>query len=265
MTTTAFHTGLFQLPTPSDALSHPIWVKQISCIPRAARQSCRSLLTQIIRKVIDDSNNKLAWNELLHFNPKKGEALETSVTSSSSALLLGVRIRYRLFKSRKHTLDQALRIAKWLPQSPASLRPVISEPLSGLSVESYTPAPVNLETLQALQQKHPAAASDRRPPCDPARNQRFEPLQVSKEDVLRAFRSFPLCSSGRPDGLALQRINDLLAGATDNSLQSALVQLINVQLVGFCCKEINTIVFGGRLIAVTKKDGGIRPISVVTP
>jgi len=86
-----------------------------------------------------------------------------------------------------------------------------------------TPVPVNLETLQTLQQKHPAAASDRRPPSDPAGNQRFEPLQVSKEDVLRALRSFPLGSSGGPDGLAPQHINDLLAGATDDSLQSALV------------------------------------------
>jgi len=49
----------------------------------------------------------------------------------------------------------------------SKLRPVIAEPLSRLSVESDIPAPVNLETLQALQQKYPVAASDRRPPCDP--------------------------------------------------------------------------------------------------
>ena len=127
---------------------------------------------------------------------------------------------------------------------------------------SDTPAPVNLETLQALQQKHPAAASDRKPPCDPAGNQRFEPLHVSKEDVLRALRSFPLGSSGGPDGLTPQHINDLLAGATDDSLQSAVVDLVKVLLAGSCCKEINTIVFSGRLIVVTKKDGGICPISV---
>jgi len=45
-------------------------------------------------------------------------------------------------------------------------------------------------------------------------------------------------------------------------LQSALVDLVNVLLTGSCCKEINTIVFGGRLIALTKTDDGIRPISV---
>ena len=127
---------------------------------------------------------------------------------------------------------------------------------------SDTPAPVNSETVQALQQKHSAPATDRRPPCDPAGNQRFEPLQVSKEDVLRALRSFPLGSSGGPDGLTPQHISDLLAGSTDDSLQSALVDLVNVLLAGSCSKEINAIVFGGRLIALSKKDGGIRPISV---
>jgi len=97
---------------------------------------------------------------------------------------------------------------------------------------------------------------------DPAGNQRFEPLQVSKEDVSKALHSFPLGSSGGAAGLTPQHINDLLAGATDDSLQSALVGLVNVLLAGSCCKEIITMVFGWRLITLNKKDDGIRRISV---
>ena len=69
-----------------------------------------------------------------------------------------------------------------------------------------------------LKSKHPPPAADRRLPCDPADNPRFEPLQVSSDDVGRALRSFPLGSSGGPDGLSPQHIADLVAGATDDSL-----------------------------------------------
>jgi len=41
-------------------------------------------------------------------------------------------------------------------------------------------------------------------------------------------------------------------------LQSALVDLVNVLLAASCCKEINTIVFAGRLIAITKMAESVR-------
>ena len=50
-------------------------------------------------------------------------------------------------------------------------------------------------------------------------NPRFEPLQVSSDDVVRALRSFPFGSAGGPDGLSPQHIANLVAGATDDSLQ----------------------------------------------
>jgi len=63
---------------------------------------------------------------------------------------------------------------------------------------SDAPAQVNHDTLQALQIKHPGPAHNRRTPSDPGDNPRFESLQVSKEDVIRALRTFPLGSSGGP-------------------------------------------------------------------
>jgi len=57
-------------------------------------------------------------------------------------------------------------------------------------------------------------------------------------------------------------IRDLLAGSTDDSLQQALVDFLNLMLAGSFDQEVNSIIFGGRLIAVSKKDGGIRPICV---
>jgi len=80
---------------------------------------------------------------------------------------------------------------------------------------------------------------------------------------MRALRTFPLGSSGGPDGITPQHIRDLLTGSTDDSLQQALVDFVNLMLAGTFDKEVNSIIFGGRLIiALSKKDGGIRPISV---
>jgi len=81
----------------------------------------------------------------------------------------------------------------------------------------------NQDTPMKLTAKHPPPAADRRLPCNPADNPRFEPLQVSSDDVVRASRSFPVGSAGGPDGHSPQHIADLVAGATDDSLQQALV------------------------------------------
>ena len=127
---------------------------------------------------------------------------------------------------------------------------------------SDAPAPVNQDTLNTLQTKLPGPAHDRRTPCDPKDNPRFEPLQVSKEDIVKTLRTFPLGSSGGPDGITAQHIRDLLAGSTDDSLQQALVDFTNLMLSGAFDEEANSIIFGGRLIALSKKDGKVRPISV---
>ena len=52
---------------------------------------------------------------------------------------------------------------------------------------------------------------------------------------------------------------------TDDSLQHALVDFLNLMLAlaGAFDQEISSIIFGGgRLIALSKKDGGVRPIYV---
>jgi len=118
---------------------------------------------------------------------------------------------------------------------------------------SDTPAPVDQGTVKLLQTKHPGPADDRRSPCDPGDNSRFEPLQVSKEDIMKALRTFPLGSSGGPDGITAQHIRDLLAGATDDTLQQALVDFVNLMFAGAFDAEVNAVIFGGRLVALAKK------------
>ena len=70
---------------------------------------------------------------------------------------------------------------------------------------------------------------------------------------MKALRTFPLGSSGGPDGITAQHIRDLLAGATDDSLQQALVDFVNLMLAGAFDAEVNAIIFCGRLVALAKK------------
>ena len=88
------------------------------------------------------------------------------------------------------------------------------------------------------------------------------PLQVSPEDVLRNLKTFPAVSSSGSDGLTAQHLSDLLAGALDEQFKTNLTDFVNVVLQGDLPTEAREILFGGRLIALQKKDGGVRPIAV---
>jgi hypothetical protein len=121
------------------------------------------------------------------------------------------------------------------------------------------PADDSVDTLVKLHEKHPTAPSDRQFPVATTEAN----LCVDENDVIRAARSFPAGSSGGPDGFRPQHLVDLInnreAGQT---LQGALTAFVNTVLQGSCPAEIIPVMFGGRLIALSKPSGGIRPIAV---
>jgi len=118
------------------------------------------------------------------------------------------------------------------------------------------------ETLAALKHKHPPAPVDRRQPCDPDSSERFIALQVSKEEVSKAVSSFPAGSSGGPDGITPQHLKDLMAFGVDENIGQHLSDLANLLLKGGLPEEVNEVIYGANLLALSKKDGGIRPIAV---
>ena len=64
-----------------------------------------------------------------------------------------------------------------------------------------TTAPDNQDTFQALLDKHLQALEDRKPFQDPKEASKFTPFQASFSNASKALRSFPLGSSGGPDGV----------------------------------------------------------------
>jgi len=116
------------------------------------------------------------------------------------------------------------------------------------------------ETLSSLVAKHPSASVDRKPFPPPLPS---AALSVDESDVLGACRSFPAGSSGGPDGFRPQHLLDLVNCTESGSdFLTALTGLVNLLLGGSCHQDIIPILFGGRLLALEKKSGGIRPIAV---
>ncbi|NJL55677.1 hypothetical protein HC928_11090 [bacterium] len=88
-------------------------------------------------------------------------------------------------------------------------------------------------------------------------------LSVDEQEVRQAAMSFPAGSSGGPDGLRPQHLKDMLPNDNvDIGFLSALTGFVNTVLTGLCPPSIAPYFFGGRLIALKKKSGGIRPISI---
>jgi len=90
---------------------------------------------------------------------------------------------------------------------------------------------------------------------------------VDQNEVRKAILSFPAGSLRGPDGLRPQHLIDLLqCRESASDFRAALTGFVNMVLAGHCPNTISQLFFGGRLIALTKGSGGIRPIAVgMTP
>ena len=116
------------------------------------------------------------------------------------------------------------------------------------------------DSLHKLQKKHPVGSGGLTdlPATNPA-----QVLSVSKEEIRRAVQSFPASSSGGPDGMRPQHLKDLaFCRESGTDFLSALTIFTNTVLAGLCPPEVNSFFFGGRLIALRKKTGGVRPIAI---
>jgi len=129
-----------------------------------------------------------------------------------------------------------------------------------LLVSEDTPAMPSVEGLRKLQEKHPLATLDGSTLPLP---QSDNILSVTELEVRKAVMSFPAGSSGGPDGLRPQHLKDLLnCREAGSDLLTTLTAFVNMLLAGRCPSVVAPIFFGGRLIALNKKSGGIRPIAI---
>ena len=258
-------------------LQHPLLRGAlIKRIPRAARLSCADLLTSILRSITSapaDINN---WKHLLSFGPDILSKPKRGGKRRNISTIINTRLR-EWNSPEQRVEEQEPERHPHRPQhrqKDSQLQYLASAVASKLEDGNYKaairlicsedkPAKENAVTLSALKMKHPAAPNDRRPQCHPSSSTRFEPLQITVADIKTAVRTFPPGSTGGPDGISPQHLKDMLIAEGDTGpLHVELCSFVNVLLNGETPDEVNQVIYGGRLIALEKKDGGVRPITV---
>jgi hypothetical protein len=97
----------------------------------------------------------------------------------------------------------------------------------------------SVDTLAALQAKHPAARQDSIHIPDPQPDCQ---LVMDENVVLRTLRSFPAGSSGGPDGLRPQHLIELVCCKESGSnLLASLTAFVNLILSGSCPSQITPL------------------------
>ena len=116
--------------------------------------------------------------------------------------------------------------------------------------------------IGSFERKHSAAHLSS---CfDPSPNPALFKVTINEQDVRKAIISFPNGSAGSPDGLRPQHLKDLTGPSAMEGgqlLLSALCPLIYLILSGKTPPSICPHFFSASLVALRKKNGGIRPIA----
>ena len=254
--------------TPHVSLQHPNLSSQtIKHIPKAARLECARALANVLNKIVDNPLSVSEWSHLLYYGkevliapPRAGRRVNLpNMIKKRNACYISRRevtqsdatTKYKPSRTNDDFFSSIIRSKIEDGNIRAAVRILCSDD----SIAADNP-----ETLQSLRDKHPSNRENLSAPLDPSSTQA---LQISENDITKAVRSFPTGSAGGPDGIRPQHIqeliNDRIAGPV---LLPALTAFINMLLKGECPDEVRRVLFGGRLIALEKKDGGVRPIAI---
>ena len=234
-------------------------------IPKGARPACSALLKSLIVNVLSEPASSLHWCNLLAFapavlcQPPRGgrggnttKLIKQRVSEFAGPASIHSRIENPPRNSSGSDAHLAAVVSSKLEQGnfKAAVRLICSED---------SPAALSSSTINLLKEKHPAAPANRRPPPNPLDYS----LTVDHACILQAIKSFPSGSSGGLDGLRPQHLRDLTSCQVEcDALIPAICDFVNLLLAGVCPVDVQPILFGGNLIALAKKCGGVRPIVV---
>jgi hypothetical protein len=115
-------------------------------------------------------------------------------------------------------------------------------------------------TADLLRTKHPAG-----PDLQPPDHELPAALSLIRESLINAITRTPSAGAPGPDGLRpghLKQLTGPLAGAAQEDLLAALQDFCNLCLAGLVPLSVRPLFFGAGLIALRKKDGGLRPIAI---
>ncbi|KAI5642477.1 reverse transcriptase (RNA-dependent DNA polymerase) domain-containing protein [Phthorimaea operculella] len=117
--------------------------------------------------------------------------------------------------------------------------------------------------MASLQSKHPAPSRPLVLP--PAPDISFTACKAQEEDVAQALSTFYNGSAAGLDGIRPSHLKELTsssAGDNGRRLLTSLTNLCNFLLSGRLNVEVCPFLYGAALCALSKKDGGVRPIAI---
>jgi hypothetical protein len=238
----------------------------IKHIPKSARTSCANHLSGILKETTAHPQSSSSWLALFQWAKsilavpiKAGEKQNLTsliikrTTPSATPVVTTSGVEPPGIGRKSAPSSLAKTVASKLEDGnmKAAIRLLVSE-------DSFTPP--SDAVLSSLQEKHPPSSLDEY--VLPLPDQSLSPV-VSEDAVKKAIASFPAGSAGGPDGLSPQHLKVLVGSRIAGpDLLTAITGFINMILSGQCPSLIAKSFFGGRLLALSKKSGGIRPIVI---
>ena len=237
-------------------------------IPKGSREAASSKLCENFEE-ITRSNTIEVWERLLLlprrclYTPSRGgqrwslASLVNKQIADEESLLPSAQKGSAKAKNAPHDPAKYLCKAISLKLGEGDFRGAIR-----LACSDDSMAEVNEDTLSSLQAKHSSPHPASNPPTPPLSQHTAALIYVTPEMVVYAIHSFPTGSSGGPDGLFPQHlILNSPSGVTAPFLSSLSAFILHV-LNSSTPIPLRPLFFGARLVALTKKDGGVRPIAV---
>lgn len=251
----------------------------VSHIPRSARLCFADKFEFYLENLVLNPTNVIAWLDFLFFpllglrKPKaqqecslakciKQQILDFQGFVSDEIPVTGKTTTKKVNSKKPNKKNFATNISSKINEG--NVKGAVKYLLSEDSL-----AEVSTPNAKILENKHPKALTEIHSDVL-ALNELA--LSVSPLDVITQMMKFPNGSAHGLDGLKPQHLKDMfhIKGDTKyselewlpSSLLTKYTTLINLILAGKVPAEIKPVLFGARLIALTKKDGGLRPIAI---
>ena len=231
-------------------------------IPLASRHQAGKSFVGVMTDMVQ-RNDTEAFGQLLRWPSCLGKPKRAGRKSSSLATIVNRQIKE--WKSNPVT-QQPLR------KKPQDIKKLVTHKIESFDIRGAvrilssreTVLPYSEEVKNKLAEKHPHPHhSTSMPPPPESSSPSF---LVTKEEVKEAIRSFKNGSAGGPDGLCPQHLKDMTseanAGVATEVLNCLVDFINNLVLPGILPEDVRRVFYGANLMALSKKDNGVRPIAV---
>ena len=248
-------------------------------VPKGARDVWADLITGVFSAIVDNPSNSDNWRKLFLLprcvlaNPSNGDRLGwreflTIVRrrirrwqSGDIVALWGeavASVSAKSHRGRREMKPEALQASNVRRAKLATQAGQYRKGIQALTSEGLSPA--SESSLEEMLTKHPQSPPPPRPSTTPP-----PPISVPLRCVSRALRSSPSNSAPGPSLLRANHLREATRCPTASCGTRALRAIaatVNLLAAGGAPPEIASYLCGATLLAVKKKNGGLRPIAV---